>query len=327
MFQTSDNNRRHTRTGRCPRAAVVRVLVGAALVLAGCGKSVGDDSARTQSAVGTRSGTVASADGVPIHYTTGGNGDVAVVLVHCWTCNSTFWDDAVPVLSHEYQVVTLDLAGHGQSGTGRTDYTMPAFGQDVAAVVKSLDLHRVILVGHSMAGRVVLEAARLLGDRVVGVVGIDTLHRLGAPPTDEQIEQFMAPMRADFPSFVRRYMSSLFAAGADSALVARYTDRMARVSPIVGISAIENMLRQDLGPVAHELGVPVRLIVSPRGPVDAEAWRAAVADFDVVVMEGVGHFPMLTAPERFGTQLLTTVNELAGKGAQTGGAKGERFPR
>jgi pimeloyl-ACP methyl ester carboxylesterase len=258
---------------------------------------------------------VASADGVPIHFTSSGDGDVAVVLVHCWTCDGSFWDHAVPVLSGDYQVVTLDLAGHGESGDERTDYTMPAFGYDVAAVVQSLDLHRVILVGHSMGGRVVLEAARLLGDRVVGVIGIDTLHRFGDSPTGEQIEQFMAPMRTDFPGFVRRYMSSLFAAGADSALVARYTDRMSRVSPTVGISAIENLFRQNLSAVAHELSVPVRLIVSPRSPVDAEAWRAAVADFDFVVMEGVGHFPMLTAPERFDAQLLTTVNELVGKGA------------
>jgi sigma-B regulation protein RsbQ len=149
-------------------------------------------------------------------------------------------------------------------------------------------------------------------------VGIDTLHRLDAPPTDQQIEEFVAPMRTDFPGFVRRYMSSLFAAGADSALVARYTDRMSRVPPNVGISAIENLFREDLRPVAHELGVPVRLIVSPRYPVDAEAWRSAVADFDFVVMEGVGHFPMLTAPERFDPLLLTTVDQLAGKGAPTG---------
>lgn len=303
---------------RCFRAAFVRALVGAVLVLTGCrGNSAGDGSARTQSAVGTRSGTVASADGVPIHYAPSGDGDVAVVLVHCWTCNSSFWDHTVPVLSHDYRVVTLDLAGHGESGSERTDYTMLAFGHDVAAVVQSLDLHRVILVGHSMGGAVVLEAARLLGDRVVGIIGIDTLHRLDAPPTTEQIERFMAPMRADFPSFVRRYMSSLFAAGTDSALVARYTDQMSRVSPNVGISAIENVLRQDLRPVAHELSVPVRLIVSPRYPVDAEAWRSAVADFDFVIMEGVGHFPMLTAPERFDAVLLTTVNELVDEGAKT----------
>ena len=308
-----------TRVGRCPRAAVVRVLIGTAVVLASCrGNRTGDEIARTQSAPGARSGTVASADGVPIHYTTSGDGDVAVVLVHCWTCNSSFWDDAVPVLSHDYLVVTLDLAGHGESGSQRSDYTLPAFAQDVAAVVQSLDLRRVILVGHSMGGPVVLEAARLLGDRVIGVVGIDTLHRLDAPPTDEQIEQFVAPMRTDFPGFVHHYMSSLFAAGADSALVARYTDQMSRISPNVGISAIENLFRQDLRPVAHELSVPVRLIVSPRYPVDVEAWRAAGADFDFVVMDGVGHFPMLTAPKRFDALLLTTVNEVAGKGAQTG---------
>jgi pimeloyl-ACP methyl ester carboxylesterase len=299
------------------RSAVARIVAGAGLVLVGChGNCAGEVSPQIEGGVDTRSGTVASADGVHIHYATTGTGDVAVVLVHCWTCDSFFWDNAVPVLSRVYQVVTLDLAGHGASGSDRSDYTMPAFGQDVAAVVRALDLHRVILVGHSMGGGVVMEAARLLGNRVVGLVGIDTMQRLDPPPTDERIEQFVAPGRVDFPSFVRRFMGSMFAAGADSTLVARYTTRMSMVAPEVGISALENTLREDLRPLAQSLSAPVRLIVSPRRPVDAGGWRAAVADFDFVVMEGVGHFPMLTAPDRFDAELLNTVNELAGREAR-----------
>lgn len=54
---------------------------------------------------------------------------------------------------------------------------MNAFGQDVAAVVADLRLERVILVGHSMGGSVVLEAAQTIGpDRVAGIVLVDAFH-------------------------------------------------------------------------------------------------------------------------------------------------------
>src|ERR1700730_13941068 len=80
------------------------------------------------------SGTAASPDGVGIHYETTGKGRPALVLVHCWTCDSSFWQDQVARLAKNHQVVTLDLAGHGRSGRTRKNYTIEAFGQDVKAV-------------------------------------------------------------------------------------------------------------------------------------------------------------------------------------------------
>ena len=78
----------------------------------------------------------------------------AVVLIHCWMCDSGIWDNVVPTLAKSYRVVTLDLPGHGVSGKDRKEWSMAAFGADVATVVNALRLDRVILVGHSMGGAV-----------------------------------------------------------------------------------------------------------------------------------------------------------------------------
>jgi len=64
--------------------------------------------------------------------------------------------------------VSLDLAGHGESGLGRRAWTMPAFGEDVVAVAEKLGLEDVVLTGHSMGGDVIVEAARRMPDRVRG---------------------------------------------------------------------------------------------------------------------------------------------------------------
>ena len=76
-----------------------------------------------------------SKDGTPLAYEVFGAGGPTLVFVHGWSCDSRYWRAQVPVFSKNYRVVTMDLAGHGNSGMSRTKYPMTAFGQDVKAVV------------------------------------------------------------------------------------------------------------------------------------------------------------------------------------------------
>ena len=151
---------------------------------------------------GGRVGEVVSADGVPVRYAAYGDGLPAIVFVHGWSCDRRYWHGQVGHFAARFTVVTVDLAGHGESGTGRRSWTMPAFGEDVAAVVTGLDLPEVVLVGHSMGGDVVVEAARRLRPRVRGLVWVDVYRSLDESgsdaATEEETAAFMAPFRVDF---------------------------------------------------------------------------------------------------------------------------------
>lgn len=115
-----------------------------------------------------------SRDGVEIAYETYGTGGGAerptVILVHGWAGNRTTWAHQVDYLAERHQVIAVDLGGHGESGFGRADRTLPAFGDDVVAVVDEVGAQKVALVGHSMGGDAVVHATRRLGDRVAGLV-------------------------------------------------------------------------------------------------------------------------------------------------------------
>jgi len=87
-------------------------------------------------------GNIKSADGVPIHFTMRGTGDTALVFVHCWSCDSSYWQAQMDYFAADYRVVAIDLAGHGQSGMGRKDYTISGFADDVERVIDSLDLKK-----------------------------------------------------------------------------------------------------------------------------------------------------------------------------------------
>src|SRR5512141_2136675 len=79
------------------------------------------------------SGTTTSPDGVLIRYDAAGKGDPALVFVHCGGCNRGFWDGQMARFVAKHRVAALDLAGYGQSGRGRTDWTMAAFGDGVVS--------------------------------------------------------------------------------------------------------------------------------------------------------------------------------------------------
>ncbi len=110
-------------------------------------------------------------NGVSIHYEQQGSGP-AVVLVHGLGGSAQLWEQLVPALAGEFRVVSYDLRGAGQSDKPPGPYTLDLLVSDLAALVEALELAPVILVGHSLAGGLVLAYAAEHADDVAAVVGV-----------------------------------------------------------------------------------------------------------------------------------------------------------
>ncbi len=256
-------------------------------------------------------GVVPSADGVPISYNVYGEGDTALVFVHGWSCDSRYWMKQVPFFSKKYRVVTIDLAGHGHSGLGREKYTMEAYGADVAVVVEALALERVILIGHSMGGTVIAEGAELIPERVIGLIGVDTLQNVRDAVPEEQCDAMVDPIKENFPVATRAFVGSMFAEATDPHLKEVIMADMAAAAPAVAISSLEHYLARYVNGTVREpfesLTVPVHAVNALLWPTDVEANRSVMASFDVTYVEDVGHFLQLEAPERFNAALSDVV--------------------
>ena len=82
----------------------------------------------------------ATLDGVRIHYKSLGDGETAVIFIHGWTCDLTFWRAQVEDLRSKGRLLFLDLPGHGRSDKPKRAYTMvtvagstrPQFGEQAA---------------------------------------------------------------------------------------------------------------------------------------------------------------------------------------------------
>lgn len=253
--------------------------------------------------------TVVSADGVPISFRVQGSGTPALVFIHGWCCDKTYWDAQAPFFSKRYKVVTIDLAGHGDSGLERKDYTMTAFGEDVVAVVNKLDLDQVVLIGHSMGGAVILEAAQRLPERVIGIVGADTFHNV---EQKVKIDEFLALFRADFAETTADFVRAMFTPTSDSVLVEKIVADMSAVPQQVGLGAVEALLNyrnSELTRALQQVRAPIRCINSDRNPTDVEAGRRYASSFEVALMSNVGHFVMIEEPETFNRLLDQAVAE------------------
>jgi pimeloyl-ACP methyl ester carboxylesterase len=257
-------------------------------------------------------GAVRSADGVPIAYTVQGRGTPALVFVHCWACDHSFWDGQVPHFAQTHQVVTLDLGGHGRSGSARKDWTMGAFAEDVAAVVRHLGLEKVVLIGHSMGGPVILEAARRLPDRVVGLVPVDTLLDVEDPMTAQQIDGIVAGFQADFKGSVDRFARGyMFVPASSPALIDDVVRKAQSMDPAIALSAIRNTWAYDAREPLRQTRVPIVAVNADKFPTDLAGARRHAPQYDAVIVKGWGHYLMREDPAGFNRALEEALRRIA----------------
>jgi len=250
---------------------------------------------------------VPSKDGTPISFEIYGSGNPTLVFVHGWSCDARYWRAQLPYFAKNHRVVMLDLAGHGHSGMTRSQYTMKAFGEDVRVVTESTGSRRVILIGHSMAGSVIAEAARIMPNRVMGLIGIDTLENIEYPLTREELKKMMAPLVKDFRVGSRQFVEEMISPQTDPQLREWILSDMSAAPPDVALSAMNNMMAQyitgEAAKIFDEIRVPVITVNGDMWPVNYEANRRHMVSFDAIVLKGADHFLMLNRPEQFNRAL------------------------
>jgi pimeloyl-ACP methyl ester carboxylesterase len=191
------------------------------------------------------------------------------------------------------------MGSHGESGAGRRAWTMPAFGDDVVAVVEELGLGDLMLIGHSMGGDVIVEAALRLPDQVVGLVWVDTYTTLGEPQPRKEIEEFMVPFREDFATATQKLVRRMAGPGADADLVDRVAAGMSAARPEIALAVMEHAIGNDRHIRARlaQLTAPVAAINAGNWPTDTDGLRRH--GVSATSMPGAGHFLMMEDPDTF----------------------------
>ncbi|MDF1613158.1 alpha/beta fold hydrolase [Stygiobacter electus] len=254
-----------------------------------------------------------SIDGNEIAFTSQGKGNVSLIFIHGWGCNKNYWKNQTKEFSKNYFVVTLDLAGHGQSTAKRKSYTMNLFGHDVAAVVNQLKLNKVILVAHSLGGAVALEAKKILKDKVIGIIGVDTYQTLDVGETEDRAEQFLSTFKENYKGSVESYLGNLFHDNVDTSFSNSIIRDLVKMPKEIGIDIFRNILKYN-----YELGVkeakPKIIVVNgDKFPINLNKVKKVLPTFDYKIVPNTDHFLMLENPKAFNEQLSLAIQEMLKK--------------
>jgi len=222
-----------------------------------------------------------------------------IVFVHGWGGSGEVWDYQVLDLADRYRVITVDLRGHGDSDKPWGDYGYATFCNDLKALMTSLELVDVTLVGWSMGGHIGLKYVQTLGAPVTRLVLTGSGPRfLQAPDAPYGGAPESAQALCDAVRFSRvETVTGLYANNFHRTDLDATRDWLVgiglRVPAFVGLGSFEAILTEDLRPGLPTIGIPVAVFSGRHDQIWDPAWSEVVANdvpgATITYFENSGH--------------------------------------
>jgi pimeloyl-ACP methyl ester carboxylesterase len=122
--------------------------------------------------------------GLPLHGLAWSDEGVPLVLLHGFGNDAHIWEDFAPLVAPYYRTLALDLRGHGDSGRDEArHYDYDFHVRDLERAFDALGIDRLVLVGHSLGGRIATLFAGSHPERLAGLVLVDSGPELDARGT------------------------------------------------------------------------------------------------------------------------------------------------
>jgi pimeloyl-ACP methyl ester carboxylesterase len=265
-----------------------------------------------------RTHQVTGGGGVQLHVEeTGNRSGQPVLFIHGLSQSRLTWRRQLQsALAGDFRLVAMDLRGHGESGRPADAYgDCDLWAQDVAAVIRSLDLQRPILSGWSYGGVVICDYLSRYGeDQVGGIQLVGAISRLGEPVLPFLGPRFLALIPDLFSTDAEQSVTALRAFGslltreplapADSYLVlgtAAAAPPRVRQGLLNRTLDYDDLLARLRTPVLITHGLEDEVIL----PVMADHHASTIRHARTSYYPGVGHAPFWEDPERFNADLRT----------------------
>jgi 3-oxoadipate enol-lactonase len=252
-------------------------------------------------------------------------GAPAILLIHGWGFDSAAaWHRVIPLLAARLRIVAVDLRSHGKTDRVRGRFDVEDLADDLAAVLDSLDVGRLVVVGYSLGGMVAQALARRHPARVERLVLAATAADpwpLPRPLAGGLLLVARALARLDptgLPRVLHRYLTGGGAVPPEHSawLWETLLDRDADLHHEAGFATV----RFDSRPWAGRLRVPTLCLIPTRDqlipPARQRATAALIPGARVVEVEGARHEAVFTHPAEVAAAILSWVDT---DGGGTGG--------
>ena len=245
-----------------------------------------------------------------------GEGPVLLLIHGIAGCKEN-WDEVIGGLAERCTVIAPDLPGHGASGRPAGDYSLGAMAATMRDLLLALGHERATLVGHSLGGGIAMQFSYLFPEHTERLVlvssgglgkTVNPLLRSAALPGSELVVSGLGHgARAVGAVLGPAVRFSGLSVQPDLAEIGR---GMTRLADAETRAAFLSTLRAVVGPVGQRVfagdklylaaEMPTLIVWGDRDPIipvgHARRAHAAMPRSELVLLEGVGHMPLVEAP-------------------------------
>ena len=255
-------------------------------------------------------------DGVGLHYQDWGAGK-PVVFLHSWALASDMWAYQIsPLVRAGRRCIAFDRRGHGQSDIPSGGYDYDTLADDLAAVLETLDLTDVTLVGHSMGGA---EIVRYLGRHGAGRVEKTVLlaptipymlktrdHPFGLDRA--AVDAIQAAWRRDFPQWLADNAGPFVTRETSPAMLRWLSDIMTRTPLETMIACNDTVVGTDFRTELPDIRTPTLILSGDKdfsAPLELTSRIAAEAmpNARLAVISGAPHGLFVTHMDQVNSQI------------------------
>jgi pimeloyl-ACP methyl ester carboxylesterase len=250
-----------------------------------------------------------SVHGLEIYYEIAGSGP-PVLLIHGLGSSHQDWEHQVPDLAEKFQVIALDLRGHGKSERHIGPYTISQFAADTGTLMEKLGVAPVHVVGISMGGMVAFQLSLDCPDLVEKLVVVNALPEVSLSSFRAQWEIGQRYFLTRFLGmrFTGRILSKrVFPGPEQAALRDNFAIRWAQNDPHVYMSSVRGILDWSVRERLGSLKCPTLVVAGDMDFIPLEAkqyFMRQIPESSMKVIAGSGHASPVDSPEEFNRIVL-----------------------
>lgn len=251
-------------------------------------------------------------NGAEIAYDVHGTSGSWVIFSHSLGCTRSMWRQQVEALAGRFRVLSYDLRGHGQSGTGPVGVqgSLAQLASDVRSLMDHLAIEQSQFVGISIGGMIGQTLAIDSPDRVSGLVLANTTAFMPPPAVQLWAQRIEAARTHGVGSLARPSMERWFPESFRSAFPA-LTEQMIQIFSETSFRGYEFCSTAIMGLDTREgldrIKCPVVIIggtEDPGAPVEAlQQMCQRLAQAELVMLDGAGHLSNIDRPKEFTTAM------------------------
>ena len=245
---------------------------------------------------------------IEIYYEITGEGE-PLLLVHGLGSSTRDWEEQVPIFSQKYQVITVDIRGHGETDKPKGPYSIQDFAKDIAELLMSLGFSSVNILGISLGGLIAIQLTIDYPELIKTLVIVNAVPSSRDLLSLEKIvnDRIMLIKARGMRGMGEALAPVLFIKPEHEELRKKFVERWAENNPEAYISALKSIVGWNVTDHLHTIKCPTLVLTSDEDyiPVSVkEELVKQIQNSELVIINDARHTLPMERPKEFNAAVI-----------------------